>query len=283
MRWLFSRRLARPLPTAKAGEVPAEANERLATPSSSEPTPRYLASGDTALVVEFGSTLDSRLSARVLALDDAVTRAAIPGILETVPTLRSLMVHYDPNVTSHARLTELIAPFCRDEAASHTAPSDGTASRRAFRLPACYDPALALDIADIAAATGLSIDAVIELHASVTYRVYMIGFLPGHPYMGDAPAPLHLPRRKTPRTAVPPGGIGLANGMTSAYPLESPGGWNIVARTPTPLFDLRRTEPVLLRPGDDVKFVPVGQGEFNRLAEAAAAGKWVPEPVEPPP
>jgi len=233
--------------------------------------PRFLSSGDTALVVEFGTAVARPLVERVLALDAAVRRAEIAGIVETVPTLRSLMVHYDPSVTSHAALVGVLAELCR------TAGAEGAAlTGRRVRLPACYELDVAPDIADVAMAAGLKIDEVVRRHAEVSYLVYMIGFLPGHPYMGDVAPPLDLPRRATPRTAVPQGGVAIANGMTSIYPIESPGGWHLIARTPARLFDIARTDPVLLAPGDRVTFEPIDLATYRTLDEAAAAGAWRP-------
>jgi len=244
--------------------------------SDPDPRPRILASGDTAVVVEFGSTIDPVLSARVLALDAALVRAGLPGVVEAVPTLRSLMVHYDPNVTSHARLGGELLQLADEAARETNVPPPG----RRFRLPACYHPDLAPDLADVAAAIGQTTDDVIALHARRPYRVYMIGFLPGHPYMGDTAPALRLPRRKTPRTHVPAGGVAIAIGMTIVYPLESPGGWHLIARTPARLFDLRRDNPILLRPGDEVSFEPIERGEFDRLAAASAGGEWSPAALE---
>lgn len=238
--------------------------------------PRIVASGDTAIVVEFGSAIDPLLSARVLALDAALAGAALPGVVETVPTLRSLMVHYDPNVTSNAQLAVALLQLADDAAREASIPAPG----RRFRLPACYHPDLAPDLVDVATAIRQTTDDVIALHARRPYRVYMIGFLPGHPYMGDTVPALRLPRRKTPRTHVPAGGVAIAIGMTIVYPLESPGGWHLIARMPARLFDLRRENSILLRPGDEVSFEPIEKPEFDRLATAAAGGEWTPAAIE---
>lgn len=236
--------------------------------------PRILASGDTALVIEFGTDVDRRLSERVLALDARVRAAALAGVVETVPTIRSLMVHYDPNVTEHAKLADALLPL----AVASGETSAAMAGRR-FRLPACYDPDLAPDLTDVAAATGLSVDAIVEIHAHVVHRVYMIGFLPGQPYMGDLPERLRLPRRQTPRTAVPQSAVAIATSMSTIYPIVCPGGWHLIARTPARIFDLRQPSPVLLGPGDEVTFAPISRAEYDRLAAAAADGTWTPAPI----
>ena len=228
---------------------------------------RFLNAGDTALVVEFGDRVDRRLSALVLALDQRLATAKLPGIIETVPTLRSLMIHYDPAVTTHDALEARIEPMLRGLEGK---PTQG----RSWTIPVCYEPALGPDLESVAGRTNRTAEAVAELHASVRYRVYMLGFLPGQPYMGDLPQALHLPRRENPRTAVAPGSVAIATTMTSIYPLHSPGGWHLIGRTPVRLFDSSREPPVLLAPADDVMFRPIPLAEFESLDAAAKAGDW---------
>lgn len=223
--------------------------------------PRILASGDTALVVEFGDKADRRLSSMVLSLDARIRQRHPVGVVETVPTLRSLMIHYDPNLTSHAALAGIVAPLA--ETVDETV-GDG----RTFELPVCYDDEFAPDLGEVAVSVGLRAQEVVELHASVPYRVYTIGFLPGLPYMGDLPEQLQLPRRTTPRTNVPAGTVAIATTMSVVYPLESPGGWHLIGRTPVRMFDLTRPEPALLTPADEVIFKPVSRAEYDRLLAA---------------
>src|SRR5262249_54804800 len=165
--------------------------------------PQFLPAGDTALLVEFGGEIDRSMSERVLRLADQVRRAAINGVIETVPTFPSLMVHHDPLATSGARLAGDIRALLG---------STGTAARRRrlWRLPACYAESCAPDLAWVAERTGLRTADIIECHVGTRFHVYMLGFLPGYPYMGDLPPELHLSRRTDPRTRVPAGSIGIA-------------------------------------------------------------------------
>jgi inhibitor of KinA len=228
---------------------------------------KILPAGDTALTIEFGQHATRELSAQVLALDRALNVHALPGIIETVPTMRSLTVYYDPLLTSHAVLAEAILPL--------TGKTDTTAAAgRCWTLPVCYDPTVAPDLADVATATGLTTAEVIRLHTSVTYRVYMLGFLPGQAYLGDLPPALHLPRRQTPRTAVPAGSVAIATSMASVYPLESPGGWHLIGRCPVRLFDPAAASPVLLAPSDEVRFRAIDARKLAELTEAVNAGTW---------
>jgi KipI family sensor histidine kinase inhibitor len=223
--------------------------------------PRFLPSGDTALVVEFGDRIDRGLSAAVIGLAERIRVAGLGGVTETVPTFRSLLVHYDPLATSAERLTEEISGLIEGTAA---APAAG----RLWRIPACHDDEFAPDLAEVAATAGLTPDEAIALHGATRYHVYMIGFLPGFPYLGDLPEALQLPRRENPRVKVPAGSLAIAAGMTAVYTTESPGGWHLIGRTPVALFDARAEPPALLRPGDAVVFEPIPRAEFDRIARA---------------
>ena len=230
-------------------------------------TPAFRPAGDSALGVEFGDRIDRELSRLVLALDARVKAAALPGVIETVPTFRSLMVHLDPLLTDFDGLEQAIRPLTADLTA------EAAAGRRWF-MPACYQGEYAPDIDDVAARTGLTADAVIALHSGRDYHVYMIGFLPGYPYMGDLPDELSLPRRDDPRIEVPAGSIAIAMTMTAIYAVASPGGWHLIGRTPVRLFDPARRPPALLQPGDRVRFEPVAPGDYAAIERACADGSY---------
>lgn len=228
---------------------------------------RFLPAGDTALVVEFGDRIDRELSERVLRLGAQVRAARLTGVIETVATFRSLLVHYDPLRTSNTQLVIAIQGLL-DEGGTEAQP------RRLWRIPACYEPACAPDLAEVAERTGLTTAEVIRLHSSCRLHVYMIGFVPGYPYMGDLPPALVLPRRTDPRVRVPAGSIAIATSMTAIYPIESPGGWHLIGTTPVRLFDPGAAQPALLSPGDAVQFEPVSVSELERLRTAVAAGDY---------
>ena len=237
--------------------------------------PRFLPSGDPALVVEFGDRIDRSLSAAVIDLAERLRVADLGGVTETVPTFRSLLVHYDPLATSAERLIEqisgLIAGPIGDRAAAQ-------ASTRLWRIPACHEAGFAPDLAEVAAKADLTPDEAIALHQAERYHVYMVGFVPGFPYLGDLPEALQLPRRENPRVKVPAGSVAIAASMTAVYTTESPGGWPLIGRTPVPLFDLRAEPPALLRPGDAVIFEPIPKAEFERIARAVANDDFALEP-----
>jgi KipI family sensor histidine kinase inhibitor len=231
---------------------------------------RVLPAGDTALVVEFGSEIDQRLNARVLALARHVNDADIDGVIETVPTFRSLMIHFDPLVVPTASLTARVA-----ELANRSVAVAGAG--RFWRLPVCYDAAFALDLDDAAGRLNLSPAQLIERHSTQTYHVYMLGFLPGQAYMGDLPPELALPRRATPRAAVPAGSLAIAMSMTCIFPMETPCGWHVVGRSPIPLFQVSPTPQALLAPGDKVRLMPISRREHDDLVGKLGAAAIDPD------
>ena len=228
---------------------------------------RFLPAGDTAVIVEFGDRIDRAVSDRVLRLSALVRAANLPGVVETVPTFRSLLIHYDPLTTDGTSLTGAIENLL-DTSHGESQPV------KLWRIPACYAASHAPDLAEVAQRTGLSAAEVVRLHSTTRYHVYMIGFVPGFPYMGDLPAPLELPRRADPRVRVPAGSIAIATTMTAVYPLESPGGWHLIGATPVRLFDLRWANPALFSPGDAVQFEPVAADEFEAIRAAVAADAY---------
>jgi len=229
--------------------------------------PRFLSAGDRALVVEFGDRVDRALNVLVLRLDAAIRAEGLAGIVETVPSFRSLMVHYDPLLTSRARLQAAIEPLLGSGLGA-------AGEARLWHIPVCYEGAFAPDLAEVAERTGLAPAQVVELHSSPRYHVYMLGFLPGFPYLGDVPARLALPRRADPRLRVPAGSVSIATNLSAIYPVESPGGWHLIGTTPIRLVDLARPRPALLTPGDAIVFEPIGGARLAALRVAAAAGDY---------
>jgi KipI family sensor histidine kinase inhibitor len=219
---------------------------------------RFLPCGDTALIVEFGDRIDRRISGLVIALAERLKAAALAGVIELVPTFRSLLVHYDPAVLPNAKLKACLLPMIED-----LEPAERSGCL--WRIPACYDPSVGPDLAELAVTTGLAPSEIAARHSAVTYQVYMIGFLPGFPYMGDVPLELQVPRKQNPRVAVPRGSIAIATTLTAIYPLESPGGWHLIGRTPVPLWDLGDDPPTLLAAGDSVVFEPVSLEAYQSI------------------
>ena len=235
---------------------------------------RLLPAGDTALSVEFGDCVDRELNGLVLALARRMTEAKIAGVVECVPTFRSLMVYYDPLLLPCAALSARIGKLMQGLRATETAV-------RSWRLPVCYDEDVAPDLGDVAARTNLTPAQVVERHSAVAYHVYMLGFLPGQPYMGDVASELALPRRQSPRLRIPAGSVAIATSMTCIFPGETPCGWHLIGRCPVALWDLKRGASMpLLQPGDKVGFAPVSLREYEDLLARAAAGQPIVTPSE---
>ena len=231
---------------------------------------RVLPAGDTAIVVEFGESIDRRVNAIVLALDERLGSEHHEGILETVPTFRSLMVYYDPAAISQAALAEHIAGHIRQIQVSDR-PS------RTWRLPVCYDSEMAPDLSDVAARAGLTTRQVIERHSGLVYHIYMLGFLPGLAYMGDVPQELVVPRLQTPRLKIPAGSLGIAMAMSLIMPRVTASGLNLIGRSPVAMW--QPGAGALLKPGDQVIYQPISLREYYDLAIRAEAGNLKIEPV----
>ena len=233
-------------------------------------TARLLDAGDGALTIEFGDRIAPELVARVRSLaqvlDAALARGELPGVIETMPTFRSLTVLFDPLRTGRAALDPALTALLAQ------AEQPPRASGRHWRLPVCYGGEFGADLAEVAAATGLTPDAVVQLHSGCTVSVQMIGFMPGFAFMGELPTALAVPRRREPRLRVPAGSVAITGSLTAIYPWQSPGGWQLIGRCPVPLFDAAAATPSLLAPGDSVSFEAVSPARLAALEAAVSAG-----------
>ena len=207
--------------------------------------PRVQPLGDAAAYIELGKRVDTALNTRALRLAAALT--ARRGVREAVGAYAAVTVHFDPDVISLAGLERLVAQLLREKKGE---PLHG----RLHRVPVAYDGP---DLASVADQVGLSVDAVVRIHAAPIYRAFMAGFVPGWIYLGPLPKELQLPRRTEPRTSVPAGSVAVAAQQTGIYPLASPGGWHLIGRTSLRTFLPESDPPLLIRPGDRVKFFPL--------------------------
>jgi len=231
-----------------------------------DPAYRLLDAGERALVVEFGSTVDPAINGQVLALDAAFVAADIAGVRETVPTYRSLMIHYDPLIISREALVARIADF---EAAHPTAPQP----QARWTFPCCYDPAIGEDIAELAALVKLDVAEVARIHASGAYRAYMYGFAPGYCYLGGLPPALAVSRRATVRPPTPENVVLVGGGLSLVATFSMPTGWYVTGRTPERMFAPHRAKPFLVDVGDELRFEAIDAQTFAALEERAKAGE----------
>ena len=220
--------------------------------------------GACGALAVLGDQICETTGARVAALDHAVCRARIAGVTETVPAFASLLVRYDPLRTDFDAVSEALRHLAGNITAGNTQAG------RTVDVPVCYGGAYGEDLPVVARHAGLSEEEVIRLHSGRTYRIYMLGFLPGFPYLGGLDERLFTPRRETPRTRIPAGSVGIGGQQTGIYPMESPGGWQLIGRTPLCLFSPGRALPYAA--GDSIRFVPVDEREFARIAAQEREG-----------
>jgi KipI family sensor histidine kinase inhibitor len=208
--------------------------------------------GDRGLLVELGAGIDPTVNNRVQRLHQILARENLYGVVETVPAYGSLLVVYDPLQAAPEALALQIEDLCEFDAADE--PEE---LHRLIEVPVVYGGEDGPDLDAVAAYHGLTDEEVIRLHTGTAYRVYMIGFTPGFPYMGQLPEALDTPRRETPRTHIPKGSVAIAQRQTGIYPVVSPGGWQIIGRTPLELFDPLQNKPSLMVMGDEVRFTSI--------------------------
>ena len=233
---------------------------------------RYLSCGDTAFTVEFGNEISPAINGQVMALHAAIGKAkaggALPGVVETVPTMRSLMVTYDPLATTRAELQPEIEALVAKGLKA-------TGTTRQVTIPCCYDdPEFAPDLKEVAERTTTTPEQVIQAHLKSAFKVYVLGFMPGLAYVAGLDPTLYLPRRSQPRVRLPRSTVAIAMDMTTIYPFESPGGWHLIGRTPLWMFDQRREQPVFLAPGDSLTFQRIDRRAFDRIAREVEAGSF---------
>jgi inhibitor of KinA len=230
--------------------------------------PRYLVAGDSALVVEFGDAIDPAINRRVRELLLSIDRAGIDGICDLVPSYRSLLVLYDPLRTTFEDLRGRLGDL-QVHAADRPVPPP-----RVVEIPTAYGGVSGPDLPFVARHNGLTEHEVVAIHAATDYLVYMMGFSPGFTYLGGMSERIAAPRLETPRTAIPAGSVGIAQQQTGIYPVESPGGWRLIGRTPVSLFDPSRTPPVIVDAGDYIRFVPVAPDEYSAIEDGIRQGTW---------
>ncbi len=228
--------------------------------------PRIVPMGDRALVIEFGETADPALSSHIAAVAQHMRAAPPAGVLDIVPTYTTLALHYDP-----AELADGDSPYetlaGQVEAWLGAEPEGSTVRGRMVEIPVCYGGEFGEDLDALAGRHGLRPDEVVRLHSAPRYHVHMLGFVPGFAYLGGLDARLATPRRDSPRPKVPAGSVAIGGAHTGVFPLETPGGWHLIGRTPRRLFTPETEPPCLLNAGDSVQFVPISAAQFAGLAQ----------------
>lgn len=235
--------------------------------------PRIVNLGDSALLADFSGEVDLEVNARIQRVAAAIRARRLPWIRDVVPAIGALAVHFDPVAVARLEPDAADARLGKAreevraliEACLGAAREKDAGAAEVVEVPVCYEGEFAPDLDAVAERTGLSVAEVVRRHAASEHRVLMVGFAPGHPYIGGLDPKLSVPRRATPRTRVPEGSIAIANAQSVVYPFTISGGWSLIGRTPLRVFDARRTPPALFSPGQRVSFLPVDRVEFDRL------------------
>ncbi|QZY54188.1 5-oxoprolinase subunit PxpB [Crassaminicella profunda] len=230
---------------------------------------KYLIAGEKALVIEFGNEISEKINSKVRAMMIAIEKNNIEGIIEMTPTYRSLMVHYDPlKKDYHSLLKQLQLLESQMDKIEIPLPE-------VIEIPTVYGKEFGPDIENVAKHNGLTVEEVIKIHTSREYLIYMLGFTPGFPYLGGMNEKIATPRLKTPRTKISGGSVGIAGSQTGIYPIDSPGGWQLIGKTPLKLYDAYRESPILLGSGNYIKFVAIDENTYKRTEEAIKNNTYV--------
>ena len=225
------------------------------------PRPTFRFSGDCGLLVELGTVIDLGLNQLTRDLATRVKERTVSGVLDVVAAYASFLIVYDPEQITPGQLQTTVL-----ECWGQTDP-DQKETGKTVDIPVCYSETFGPDLPTVAGYNNLSREDVVRLHTAGLYPIYMIGFAPGFPYLGGLDPKLHTPRMDTPRTRVEAGSVGIANNQTGIYPISSPGGWQIIGRTPLRLFTPEHADPVpLYHPGDRLRFYPISEETFHRMA-----------------
>lgn len=232
------------------------------------PLPRVVLLGDAAVLAEFSDTLDLAINARIQQLAEAIRRRKVAWIVDVVPALGSLALHFDPERYDLAvRPLEAASALIKDCLSRKLPNLDELA--RTVNVPVCYEAELAPDLAEVAERCKLKVEEAIRRHCASPHRVLMVGFAPGHPYIGGLDEKLSVPRRTTPRPSVIAGSVAIANTQSVVYPFTISGGWSVIGRTPLRIFDAQREPPALMAPGDRVQFHAISRAQFDQLSSGA--------------
>lgn len=240
---------------------------------------RYVPSGDRAVTVVFGESIEEGTNGRVHAMARSLREAPIPGVSEWIPAYCSLLVLYDPAVAGFTGLVEELSR--REGQGTGKGAGEGGSGRGQRRciwqIPVCYGARFGPDLADMERLSGLGRDEIISLHSSVDYHIYMMGFLPGFVYLGGLPQQLVAPRLPSPRLCIEPGSVGIGGSQTGVYPLASPGGWRLLGATPVDFYNPLREKPILCSAGEYIRFVPVSLEDYYDIRRAVSDGQYEPK------
>ncbi len=229
---------------------------------------RILTAGDSSLLVEFGKEISPEINRKIAATVQLMKEQHIEGVVDMIPAFCSLLVNYDPRVVRYDKMKKRLESLVRMDI------KVGAEKRRIFEIPVVYGGEYGPDLAAIAQHAGLSEAEVINIHSSQDYLIYMLGFLPGFCYLGGLDERIHTPRLANPRLKIRAGSVGIGGSQTGIYPLDSPGGWQLMGMTPVKTYDPDREVPILVEAGNYIRFVPVDEAEYLRIQELVDSGDY---------
>jgi inhibitor of KinA len=222
--------------------------------------PRFFLAGDRGLLAEFGASIDPKINQKVRQIFLSLEKTPIDGVVELIPTYRSILIFYNPSLSNPERLKQEIVDRENSLDKWEIPPPE------TIEIPVCYGDNFGPDLAFVAQHNNLTPEEVIQIHTSGTYLIYMLGFTPGFPFLGGLSEKLFTPRLENPRQLVPAGSVGIANNQTGIYSIDSPGGWRLIGKTPIKLYDPTGSPPILLRAGNYLKFKKISRKEFLDIA-----------------
>ena len=224
--------------------------------------------GDSSVLIEFGKEISPEVNGQITALVHLMKEQHIEGVVDMIPAFCSLLINYDPRVISYGKIRRRLEKLLKLEVRQEGG------SRQVIQIPVCYGGQYGPDLENIASHAGLSPQEVIDIHCSRDYLIYMLGFLPGFSYLGGLDERIHTPRLANPRIRIPAGSVGIGGPQTGIYPLDSPGGWQLLGMTPVKTYDPARQSPILFEAGDYIRFVPVNEEMFRSIREQVEAGTY---------
>ncbi len=224
--------------------------------------------GDSSVLIEFGKEISPEINGQITALVHLMKEQHIEGVVDMIPAFCSLLINYDPRVISYGKIRRRLEKLLKLEVRQEGG------SRQVIQIPVCYGGQYGPDLENIASHAGLSPQEVIDIHCSRDYLIYMLGFLPGFSYLGGLDERIHTPRLANPRIRIPAGSVGIGGSQTGIYPLDSPGGWQLLGMTPVKTYDPARQSPILFEAGDYIRFVPVNEEMFRSIREQVEAGTY---------
>ena len=229
--------------------------------------------GDCAISIDFGQVIDPKINRHIRQTIERIQELKLDGITELVPTYCALLIQYDAMLYSYSDICNLMEPLLEP-----SATDDANERVTVIEIPTVYGGEFGPDLGFVASHNNLSEDEVVSIHSGTDYLVYMLGFIPGFTYLGGMDPRFATPRLSSPRTLIPAGSVGIAGEQTGTYPSDSPGGWQIIGRTPVTMYDMSKEQAALLSAGDYVRYVPIDEAEYNRIK--ALGSDYVPSMYE---